>query len=184
MSQQKSSVHLPPTIIAQTLRQALANGSTPQLKVTSHSMTPFLQKDDRIFLENVTITTLHPGDVVTTVSDEALFTHRFWQWQDDACFLTKGDRASQLDAPWKKSQFVGRVCAIQRGHRILSLANGPGARLQHWLMRWQRWWWPVIQQNGRFPAFMQRPAKALQYFGSWLLCTTIMAAASQPSFEE
>ncbi|GAB4267690.1 MAG: hypothetical protein Kow0080_09930 [Candidatus Promineifilaceae bacterium] len=184
MSQKKSPIHLPPTIIAQTLRQALADGSHPQLKVTSHSMTPFLQKDDRLFLENAAITALHPGDVVTIVSDVALFTHRFWQRQDDNYFLTKGDRANQLDAPWQNSQFIGRVCAVQRGHRILSLTDGPGAQLQQRLMRWQHWWWPVIQQNGRFPVIIKRPAKALLYFGSWLLCTTVMAAASQTSFEE
>lgn len=130
--------HNTTTLIADMLRQSMANGQMPFLTISSNSMAPLLKTGDQVGLEAVEPGQLRAGDIITLVQEGHLLTHRFWGLDDQGRPFTRGDRPLAPDRPGEAHQLLGRVTVRRRHNRELSLQSGVGGRLnQHlaWLVR-------------------------------------------------
>lgn len=149
-----------PTLIADLLRRALAQGQRPWLTVSSNSMLPLLAKGDAIQMAPCSAETLPPGEIVVVESEGALLAHRYqgliWR-QGQAYVLTRGDRPLATDPLQPDTALLGWVVARRRGQRILAFDQGGGRRLNahlaalaNWeatvlapVQRRRGWYWPV-----------------------------------------
>jgi hypothetical protein len=125
-------------LIADMLRQSMANGQMPFLTISSNSMAPLLKTGDQVGLEAVEPGQLRAGDIITLVQEGHLLTHRFWGLDGQGRLHTRGDRPLAPDAPGKADQLLGRIVVRRRQNRELSLQTGIGRRLNHhlaWLVR-------------------------------------------------
>jgi len=95
------------------IADALLQGQIVTLKVVSGSMYPVLRVGDRVFVEFVTPTSLHIGDIVVLSTDEELLTHRFLGWHN-GMLLTKGDAISIADVYRHPPRLLGRVIGYER----------------------------------------------------------------------
>ena len=126
------------TLLAPLLRESLQKGQHPQLIITSNSMTPLLQRGDKIILEFVTIEQLQPGDILTLTTESHLQTHRYWGMEERAgtsYLLTCGDRPLSFDPLWPIGSLIGRVIARQRKGKRMSLHEGVGKWLNNQLSK-------------------------------------------------
>lgn len=119
------------------LRDSLQNGRQPYLTVTSNSMAPLIRAGDRIII-TAAGANLQPGDILTFETSSGLLTHRFWGFlpgngREQPQFITRGDKPLWFDPPLEPAHLVGRVCARQRGERLLDLEKGRGRWLNHHL---------------------------------------------------
>lgn len=121
-----------PIIIANMLRQGLAQGQTPFLTISSDSMAPLLKSGDQVGLETAEISHLHPGDIITLVTEADLLTHRFWGLTEGQ-LRTRGDRSLLYDPLWSPDCLLGRVIVRRRNGRSLPLDSGRGKRLHRHL---------------------------------------------------
>lgn len=125
-------------LIADMVRQALAQGERPFLTISSPSMTPLLQIGDQVGLEPINASHLQIGDIITLEQDSHLLTHRFWGWDENGRLQTRGDRSLTVDPPATPAQLLGRVIVRRQGANTLDLSNGPGRRLHDhliWLLQ-------------------------------------------------
>lgn len=115
--------------VAALLREALSQGKTPYLTVTSNSMSPLLRRGDQIGLSACHLQNLKPGDLIVLNDGDQLTTHRFWgtyERDGNAWLLTRGDRPLKFDPPWPAGQYVGQAIVRRRGNRALWLDRGAG----------------------------------------------------------
>ncbi|ETX03853.1 MAG: hypothetical protein ETSY2_32205 [Candidatus Entotheonella gemina] len=76
------------------------------------------------------------GDIVVFQQPGRLIAHRVVRISGTdvaPIFVTKGDNTLHFDPPMGRDRMIGRVVAIQRGHRHLSLQT-PAWRLMGWLI--------------------------------------------------
>ena len=126
-----------PSVLAELLRQSLAQGHTPFLAISSASMAPLLKTGDQVGLETVTAERLRPGNIITIADRDDLLTHRYWGLVGEQ-LQTRGDRSLTFDPLWPTQQLLGRIVLRRRHGKTLSLATGPGLWLNRhlaWLMR-------------------------------------------------
>jgi signal peptidase I len=133
--------HLSAPLLADMLKESMARGLTPNLTLTSNSMSPLLRAGDQVQIEAADPATLQIGDIVTLVDRDnsaQLLTHRFWGARAQAGeveLVTRGDRPLLFDAPLPAHKLVGRVTARRRGAGRLALRAGMGQRLNQFLAR-------------------------------------------------
>ena len=118
----------PVGVVAELLRESVADGKRPHLTIISASMTPQLRIGDQVILESAD--TLHPDDVLVLESAEALYTHRLITTLDGQ-LVTRGDRTLSYDPPWPREAVVGRVCGRRRGEQTRLWSRGK----RRWLNR-------------------------------------------------
>jgi hypothetical protein len=126
------------SLIADMLRQSMANGQMPFLTISSNSMAPLLKTGDQVGLEAVEPGQLRAGDIITLVQGGHLLTHRFWGLDAEGRLHTRGDRPLALDAPGNPDQLLGRIVVRRRQNRELLLHTGAGRQLNRhlvWLVR-------------------------------------------------
>lgn len=129
---------LPPSVVADLLRDSMAQGQKPYLTITSGSMRPLLHVGDEVQLEPVTLADLNEGDIITIAAPAALLTHRFWGWVDkegQRFMVTRGDRFLLPDSPWAPTHLVGRVLARRRQRQVLHLRQGKEAWVGRYVAR-------------------------------------------------
>lgn len=125
-------------LVADMLRQSLADGQRPFLTISSDSMTPLLRTGDQVGLEAVASNQLQIGDIITLEQGDHLLTHRFWGLDGNGRLQTRGDRPLTFDPPAATNQLLGRVVARRRAGKELALTNGSGHRLHRhliWLLK-------------------------------------------------
>ena len=133
--------HLSAPLLADMLKESMARGLTPNLTLTSNSMSPLLRAGDQVQIEAADPATLQIGDIVTLVDRDngaQLLTHRVWGMRAHAGeveLVTRGDRPLLFDAPLPAHKLVGRVTARRRGAGRLALRAGMGQRLNQFLAR-------------------------------------------------
>jgi hypothetical protein len=126
-------------LLAALLRESMAKGQQPNLKISSDSMYPLLERGDVIILESVTLEQIRPGDLLTITTDLHLLTHRYYGQQNSTTgvqLLTRGDRLLLFDQPRPTACLIGRVTARRRQDKVLSLQRGRGRWLNRQLGCW------------------------------------------------
>jgi hypothetical protein len=96
------------------------------------------------------------GDVIVFWRDGRLIAHRVLRvCRGDAtpryvgpAFITKGDGVSHLDPPLSVDEVVGRVLAVERGDRVMSLDTAAW-RVAGWLMAVSTLTWGEMYHWGR-----------------------------------
>ena len=114
-------------------------------------MWPWLRPEDEVLIRADDFERIAPGRIILFARDERLFAHRVLRRapNSDGCgqyLITKGDTLATADAPVREEEFLGRVVAIRRGERELSLDTLPQAalgRLCALLTHTSRFWYPL-----------------------------------------
>lgn len=129
------------TVLADMLRESMQNGQTPNLTLTSNSMSPLLKSGDMVAIQPVTNSNLQPGTILTFIDDRdttQLLTHRYWGTGHSDVgeqIITRGDRPLLFDPAITPEKIVGMVNLRQRNGRILNLHTGRGQWLNWQLAR-------------------------------------------------
>jgi len=90
-----------------------------RLRVSGTSMAPTLCPGELVSVEKTGIAEIFPGEIAVFARNGRLIVHRVLtkiQSRGEPYLLTRGDRARKSDAPVTRSEFVGRVTHIERGH--------------------------------------------------------------------
>lgn len=125
-----------PALLAELLREALAEGKLPFLTVISNSMSPLIRRGDQIRLAPVTADQLQPGDIIVYKGPANLITHRYWGFLSEkgqTRLVTRGDRPQHFDKPIPSACLVGQVIGRRRKQHFLDLAGGTGKWLNNHL---------------------------------------------------
>lgn len=128
-------------LLAEMLREAMAQGKLPFVTVISNSMSPLFRRGDQVQLAPATAERLRPGDIIVIAGPANLITHRYWGYlrhDGQTQLIMRGDRPQHFDRPVAASSLVGQVVARRRKGRLLTLNSGAGKWLNHllvWLAR-------------------------------------------------
>ena len=148
-------------VVAELLRESLAKGQRPQLRITSNSMWPLLRVADRVVLEPAGFPPqCQIGDIITFEGQTQLITHRFWgaiQSQAKDFLITRGDRPLSFDAPSATATLVGKVVIVMRGHKQIDLRTNPGKWLNRRLIWLAKTELTLIAKLTRNPHLQQIP---------------------------
>ena len=120
------------------------------IPITGCSMLPFIQDGDCLLVAHGP-TGVRRGDVVVFRRNGKLIAHRVLRiCGDDAgtTFITKGDRVSHLDPAVTADEMVGRVLAVKRGERYMSLDTAAWRTLG-WLIALSAPAWTKLYSWGR-----------------------------------
>jgi len=123
--------------VQNALRHALESETPVQLRVTSHSMAPLIQQGDAVRVEAVPRHGPRRGDIVVIKTGRDLLTHRLVQ-MGASQWYTKGDNCAAPDAPVPPARVLGRVTALIREDREISLQTRGWQRYNSWL-GWLSW---------------------------------------------
>ena len=122
--------------LADALKEHLRGTQTAHLTVASSSMEPLLKKGDVIGLQQMELSDIQPGQIVTFIGSNDshnLLTHRIAAVRQDdqgaVFFLTRGDRILAFDRPLQVENIVGQVIWRIRNGRKLRIDQGSGAWL-------------------------------------------------------
>jgi signal peptidase I len=105
------------------------------IPITGNSMLPLIQDGDHVLVAHG-CAGVRRGDVVVFRRGDRLIAHRVLCICDGdvgPTFITKGDHAPQFDPPLSADEIVGRVLAVERGSRYMSLDTAAW-RVLGWLM--------------------------------------------------
>lgn len=93
------------------------------IPITGCSMLPLIRSGDIVLVAHG-CTDVRRGDIVVFRYKSKLIAHRVLRIYEDnvgPIFITKGDNVLHFDPPLSKKEIVGRVLAIKRGGRYMSL---------------------------------------------------------------
>jgi signal peptidase I len=130
-------------IIHELIGTNLSGQDQLRLRVTGHSMAPFLRPGDYVLVKSVPFELIHCGDILVTQRVDGYLTHRF-VGIDENGWITKGDRNRRADAPVRTQEIVGLVVAFERRKKLYSL----GTRRRRIMTRLQGWsGWQEISRH-------------------------------------
>lgn len=137
-------------------------GQKSVIAVTGRSMFPFIRDGDRVLVTHGA-GGVRRGDVILFRREGMLIAHRVLQsCETGSTFVTKGDNAFDLDPTLNAQEIVGRVRAVEREGRRMSLETAPW-RVVGWLiatgtLAWMRFyeWGRVLKRKllGPRPNFL------------------------------
>jgi hypothetical protein len=139
---------------AQLFAEALRSFGKARLAVTGASMLPSIWPGDTLEVRRENASQIVPGDVVLFRRDGRFVAHRVIRrgtgvppvrgghGQDGHAtsggratrLITRGDRMRDPDSPVAPEELLGRVTAIQRGHRLLMPRRKAWSRAASWLL--------------------------------------------------
>ena len=93
------------------------------LPIEGNSMLPLIRDGDCVAIESG-VDQVRRGQIIVFLQGDGLVAHRFLSkvpGKGKMMFLTKGDNISRLDPMVPEEEVVGRVVAIRRGSKIMSL---------------------------------------------------------------
>lgn len=116
--------------------------------VTGRSMLPLIRDGDRVLITH-SAGGVRRGDVILFRREGMLIAHRVLQsCEAGSTFVTKGDNAFDLDPTLNAREIVGRVRAIEREGRCMSLETTPW-RIVGWLIATGTLAWMRLYEWGR-----------------------------------
>jgi hypothetical protein len=127
------------------------SGERTLISITGRSMLPLLRAGDKVLVAHG-YSGVRRGDVIVFRRDGRLIAHRVLRTLENdsgRVFVTKGDNARDLDAPLGTSEIVGRVLAVRRGDRQLSLDTNTWRRIG-WCIAVMSLAWTVLYKRARF----------------------------------
>jgi hypothetical protein len=135
----------------EVLRESLRKNGEARIRVHGGSMWPWLRPEDEVLIRADEFARVAPGRIILFAREDRLFAHRVLRRArgepDHArCLVTKGDTLAETDAPVREAEFLGRVVAVRRGGREISLDTFPQAalgRLCALLTHASRFWYPL-----------------------------------------
>ena len=119
-----------PVLVADLLRHDLI----VRLRVTGHSMTPFIRTGDVLTVEPLRDRRLSRGDVILHAPGRRLVAHRIVGWRG-ALVRSRGDIAPGEDPPLLPGDVLGIVTAVERDGRSVRLGPRPLRAAIAWLSR-------------------------------------------------
>ncbi len=91
------------------------------IPISGNSMLPIIRDGDRALTAHG-CASVRRGDVVIFRRNGQMVAHRVMRIRDGGCaFVTKGDNAPHFDPPLSAGEIVGRVLAVERNGRRMSL---------------------------------------------------------------
>jgi len=138
-----------------------------RLRATGASMLPAVWPGDILSVRNHDTAEALPGDIVLFAREGRLVAHRVVErtlCQDRIQWVTRGDSVSDNDAPISSHELLGRVTAIERGSRRLTLHQSLASRLASWILCRSELAIRVLLRFGRFftTTFQHRGTEALR----------------------
>jgi signal peptidase I len=138
------------------LAEALRVSGEARVRVHGGSMWPWVRGGDVLIVRRASLRALRRGDIVLYARDARLFAHRLLRLRRSAggraVLITKGDTLAHTDAPISAEEFLGRVEAVERNGRIVSLRSLPAALLGRLAARFTRAgsaWYPLARAARR-----------------------------------
>jgi signal peptidase len=125
-------------------------GEQHLIPTTGRSMVPLIQDGDHVLVAHG-CAGVRRGDVIILRREGRLVVHRvlrIYSGHAGPTFLTKGDHVSQLDSPLRADEIVGRVLALKRGDRYMSLDTTVW-RMVGWLIAVSMLAWTKLDNWGR-----------------------------------
>jgi signal peptidase I len=119
---------VPVRVKEEALRNWVASGESPAVKVSGCSMLPFLRNGDMVVVGPCrgSVTT---GDIVVFFMQEVLLIHRVVRTKrtrEGPVFRTKGDFALSLDpVHLREADLVGKAVAVRKGKATVDLGSAP-----------------------------------------------------------
>jgi hypothetical protein len=110
-------------------------GRKHTIPITGRSMLPLIQDGDHVQVTH-DLSDVQRGDVVVFQQGGKLIAHRVLHMRkegSEALCITKGDSVPCFDAPVRAHEIIGRVVAVSRGNRCVSL-DTPAWRKLGWLI--------------------------------------------------
>lgn len=100
-----------------------------RFRPAGHSMHPTIRDGEVLLVEPVVCADVHRGDVVLYRTGERVIAHRVVRVEGGESigysFTLRGDACRSSDEPVSAEQVLGRVVAIERGGRVLTLSRRP-----------------------------------------------------------
>ena len=131
------------------------------LSAAGSSMFPLIREGDRILVECCS-TGIRRGDIIVFRRKGRFIAHRVLRMHREApepIFITKGDNALHTDPPIQAKEIVGRVLAIRKGSREISLVT-PFWRASGRVIALSMMPWAMVYHQGRrfmHPLFGRQP---------------------------
>ena len=128
-------VRLPKTVLEAALDAWGQTEGRHLIPISGRSMLPTIHDGDHALVSHG-CAGVRPGDVVVFRHEGTLIAHRVLRIEhsnDGPIFVTKGDNVPRLDPHFSAGEIVGRVLAIERNGRTMSLDTAAW-RLSGWLI--------------------------------------------------
>jgi signal peptidase I len=128
-------VRLPRSVLEVALDAWGRAGRQHLIPISGHSMLPAIQDSDHALVSHG-CAGVRPGDVIVFRHEGTLIAHRVLRIErgdDGPTFVTKGDNVPRFDPHFSAGEIVGRVLAIERNGRTMSLDTAAW-RLSGWLI--------------------------------------------------
>ncbi len=117
---------------ADTAADLLASGYRLRFRATGRSMQPAIGEEEVITVERISADDVRIGDIVLYRAKQSVIAHRVEKIERDAervtCLLLRGDASEDCDDRVLPAQVLGRVVAIDREGRRISVVS-PRAKL-------------------------------------------------------
>jgi signal peptidase I len=116
-----------PPSFADAAADLLASGWRLSFRATGRSMQPAIGEGERITVERISADDVRMGDIVLYRTKQSVIAHRVEKIERDAdrvtVLLLRGDASEQCDDPVLPAQVIGRVVAVDREGRQVSLVS-------------------------------------------------------------
>ena len=117
--------------------EVLRSSGRLRLRATGASMLPAAWPGDVLSVRSQDAVEALPGDIVLFGREGRLVTHRVVErtlCQDRIQWVTRGDSVGGNDAPVSSDAMLGRVIAIERGHRRIVPRQSGASRFVSWIL--------------------------------------------------
>ncbi|OGW16444.1 MAG: hypothetical protein A3G93_00040 [Nitrospinae bacterium RIFCSPLOWO2_12_FULL_45_22] len=129
IGEKKNGFSLPKEMIKELWAEYFARNGKAWFRITSGSMMPLIEVNDRVLAQRVPAGEIRFGDIIVFSEDGTFITHRvIGKYRDDEglFFWQKGDRGS-IAVQIPASSVLGKVVAIKRGeYNLLRIDRGWG----------------------------------------------------------
>lgn len=115
-------------------KKLLDEGYSVKLTVGGISMFPYLLNQEQVNVEPVWDKSIQIGDILVFQFDDKWVAHRLIKIKGSR-YITKGDFCIKKDAPLLRDEFIGRVIAVYRKNKVISLNSSKRKRLNYILAK-------------------------------------------------
>jgi signal peptidase I len=115
-------------------KKLLDEGYSVKLTVGGISMFPYLLNQEQVNVEPVWDKSIQIGDILVFQFDDKWVAHRLIKIKGSR-YITNGDFCIKKDAPLLHDEIIGRVIAVYRKNKVISLNSSKRKRLNYILAK-------------------------------------------------